>query len=93
MPNLVNENPIKVRSDWKKIFKQYSFWIMVSSAILTLVEQILPFAGLLEPTMTVTSYAFFMFGLNMLAVIARFVQQKNLWQYPDSTPQEENKDV
>ncbi len=80
MKSLVKK--VKVVPQWKKIFFTWSFWLHISSVILTFIEQILPFAGLLEPTMTVQTYSIFMFVLNGLGLLARFVRQKNLWSYP-----------
>lgn len=73
--------------NWSKVLKTYSFWVGIVSVLLTLIEQILPFMGLLEPTMTVVTYSILMFCLNVSAVVFRLVKQHKLW------PVEEPKDV
>lgn len=65
--------------NWRKVLLTYSFWIGVVSILLTLVEQILPFVGLLEPTMSAATYGIVMFCLNVSAVVFRLVKQHKLW--------------
>jgi len=65
--------------NWKKVLKTYSFWVMVASALLTLVEIVLPFFSLLEPTMSVAAYGVCTFVLNVSAPILRLVKQHKLW--------------
>ena len=71
-------NKPKVVDDWKKVFKTYSFWFYVLASLLALVEQIIPFFGLLQPTMSVTTFAVCMFTLNVLGVVSRFIKQEKL---------------
>lgn len=71
---------IQVVDNWKKVLLTYSFWTNIASVLLTLVEQILPFFGLLEPTMSVTTYGVVMFVLNVSAVVFRMIKQKKLWK-------------
>jgi len=80
---------LSVVPQWRKIFLTWSFWFHTASVILTLIEQILPFFSLLEPTMTGTAYGAWMFGLNVAGILSKFIKQKNLWQYTI----EEKKDV
>lgn len=81
---------VKVVPHWRTVLKTYSFWFYLSAIVLTFVEQILPLMGLLEPVMTGTTYAVIVFSLNLLGVIARFIQQKKLW-FPPSI--EEDKEA
>lgn len=80
---------VKVVPHWRTVLKTYSFWFYLSAIVLTFVEQILPLMGLLEPVMTGTTYAVVVFSLNLLGVIARFVQQRKLWNY---SPEESTED-
>jgi len=73
---------LEVVPNWRKVFFTWSFWFHIASVLLTFIDQILPYIGLLEPTMTTQTYALFVFGLNGLGVLSRFIKQKNLWQYP-----------
>lgn len=73
---------VRVVPHWRTVLKTYSFWFYLSAIVLTFVEQILPLMGLLEPVMTGTTYAVIVFSLNLLGVIARFIQQKKLWFPP-----------
>ena len=72
---------VSVVSNWRQIFLTWSFWLHLSSVILTFIDQLLPFLGLLEPTMTTQTYAILMFSFNALGLFARFIKQKSLWQY------------
>lgn len=72
-------NKPKVVDDWKRVFKTYSFWMYVAAVILTLVEQILPFMGLLEPSMSAATYGVIVFCLNLLGIILRFIKQPKLY--------------
>ena len=71
--------------NWKKVFLTWSFLFHMLSIVLTFVEQLLPFVGLLEPTMTVQTYGILMFTLNALGVFSRFIRQKKLWSYDPET--------
>lgn len=84
---IVSSTPKKlvVVPNWKKIFLTWSFWFHITSVLLTLVDQILPFVGLLEPTMTTQTYALVMFTLNALGVVSRFIRQKKLWTFDPET--------
>ena len=90
MKNLVKK--VKVVPHWRTVLKTYSFWFYLSAIVLTFVEQILPLMGLIEPLMTGTTYAVIVFSLNLLGVIARFIQQKKLWSYPAEDPPDEDKE-
>jgi len=76
---------LQVVPNWRKVMFTWSLWFHIASVLLTLVDQILPYAGLLEPTMTTATYAIVMFSLNALGVLARFVKQKKLWTFDPST--------
>lgn len=80
---------VKVVPHWRQVLKTYSFWFYLSAIVLTFVEQILPTLGLIEPLMTGTTYALIVFGLNFLGVIARFIQQRKLWEYPTEKQEDE----
>lgn len=82
---------VKVVPHWRNVLKTYSFWFYLSAIVLTFVEQILPLMGLLEPVMTGTTYAVIVFSLNLLGVIARFIQQKKLWFPPSIEEDKEDK--
>lgn len=84
---LPKDKKLQVVPNWKQVLFTYSFWTNIASVLLTLVEQILPFFGLLEPTMSVATYGICMFCLNVSAVVFRMIKQKKLWQT------EEPKDV
>lgn len=81
MKSLVKK--VKVVPNWKRVLKTYSFWFYISAIVLTFVEQVLPILGIIEPMMTGTTYALMVFTLNLFGVIARFIQQKSLWQLPE----------
>lgn len=72
---------VGVVSNWRQVFLTWSFWLHLSSVVLTFIEQLLPFLGLLEPTMSTQTYALLMFSFNALGLLARFIKQKSLWQY------------
>lgn len=74
---------IDIIPNWKRVFFTWSFWFHIASVLLTFIDQILPFVGLLEPTMTTQTYAILMFTLNALGLLSRFIKQKNLWQLPE----------
>lgn len=78
-----NKQILKIVPHWKRVLKTYSFWFYISAIILTFVEQVLPILGIIEPMMTGTTYAIMVFTLNLFGVIARFIQQKSLWQLPE----------
>lgn len=80
---------ISVVPNWKQVFFTYSFWLHIASVLLTFIDQILPFVGLLEPTMTTQTYAILMFTLNALGLLSRFIKQKNLWQLPEEKQEDE----
>jgi hypothetical protein len=87
MKNLVKK--VDVVPNWKRVFFTWSFWFHIASVLLTFIDQILPFVGLLEPTMTTQTYAILMFTLNALGLLSRFIKQKNLWQYPEENQEDE----
>lgn len=68
--------------NWRKVFLTWSFAFHALSVLLTFIDQILPFIGLLEPTMTTQAYAITMFVLNGLGLFSRFIKQRKLWEYP-----------
>lgn len=71
--------------NWRKVLKTYSFWTTVASALLSLVEIILPFFSLLEPTMSVATYGICMFVLNVSAALFRLIKQHKLWAPEESS--------
>lgn len=75
--------------NWRKVFFTWSFAFHSLSVLLTFIDQILPFVGLLEPTMTTQTYAILMFSLNALGLLSRFIKQKNLWQLPEEKQEDE----
>lgn len=81
---------IQVVPNWRKVFLTWSFAFHALSILLTFVDQILPFFSLLEPTMSVQTYAICMFILNMAGVASRFIKQKKLWAYPLEEPKDES---
>ena len=76
---------LTVVPNWRKVLKTWSFWCYVASVLLTFIEQILPFMGLLEPTMTTQTYGLVMFALNASGIFFRFIKQKRLWTYDPDT--------
>ncbi len=68
--------------NWRKVFFTWSFAFHSLSVLLTFIDQILPFLGMLEPTMTTQTYAVMMFILNGLGLLSRFIKQRKLWEYP-----------
>lgn len=76
---------LQVVPNWRKVLLTWSFWFHMASVLLTFVDQLLPFVGLLEPTMTTQTYALLMFVLNALGVFSRFVKQKKLWTFDPET--------
>lgn len=66
--------------NWRKVLKTYSFWTTIASALLSLVEVVLPFFSLLEPTMSVATFGICMFTLNVSAAVFRMIKQHKLWQ-------------
>lgn len=84
----VSSTPTKIVlvPNWKKVLKTYSFWIGIASVLLTLLEQVLPFVGLLEPTMSAATYGITMFVLNVSAVVFRMIKQKKLWLPDEEKP-------
>lgn len=72
---------LQIVPNYRSIFYTWSFWFHCGSVVLTFIEQILPFVGLLEPTMTTQTYAILMFVLNGLGLFSRFIKQKSLWEY------------
>jgi len=69
---------LELVENWKRVLFTYSFWTNVVSLLLTFVEQILPFMGLLEPTMSTATYGILMFVLNASAIVFRMIKQKKL---------------
>lgn len=75
----------KVVPQWWKIFFTWSFAFHALSVVLTFVDQLLPFFGILQSVMTTEHYATSMFVLNGLGLLSRFIKQKSLWEYhPDN---------
>lgn len=72
-------NKLQVVPNWRKVLKTYSFWINVSSVILTFITVILPYVGFLQPVLTVGQYGWLMFILNASAALARIIKQKKFW--------------
>lgn len=72
---------LSVVPNWRSVLKTYSFYFYISSILITLIDQILPLLGMIEPLMTGSTYVVVVFTLNLLGVIARFTQQKKLWVY------------
>lgn len=72
---------VSIVPQWRRIFLTWSFWLHMGSVILTFIDQLLPFLGLLEPTMTTQTYALLMFTFNGLGLFARFIKQRKLWEY------------
>lgn len=73
---------LEIVPNWSKVFFTWSFAFHALSVLLTFIDQILPFLGLLEPTMTTQTYAVMMFILNGLGLLSRFIKQRKLWEYP-----------
>lgn len=74
---------VELVPNWRKVLFTYSFWTMVASVVLSFIEQVLPFFGLLEPTMSTAAYGITLFCLNLSAVIFRMIKQKKLWSIPE----------
>lgn len=77
--------------NWRKVFFTWSFAFHSLSVLLTFIDQILPFLGMLEPTMTTQTYAVMMFILNGLGLLSRFIKQRKLWEYPTEKQEHEKK--
>ena len=75
MTNIVTK---KFVEDWPQLFKAYSFIFHVLSALLTLVEIILPLMGFIEPFFTPATYGLIMFVLNVAGGIGRLMKQKSI---------------
>lgn len=75
--------------NWRKVFFTWSFAFHSLSVLLTFIDQILPFLGMLEPTMTTQTYAVMMFILNGLGLLSRFIKQRKLWEYPTEKQEDE----
>lgn len=75
--------------NWRKVFLTWSFAFHSLSVLLTFIDQILPFLGMLEPTMTTQTYAVMMFILNGLGLLSRFIKQRKLWEYPTEKQEDE----
>jgi len=83
---------LTVVPNWRRVLRTYSFWAMIASACLVFVESILPFFGVLQPLLSEGVYAGTIFFFNLLAVIARMIKQKSLWEYhPEQEKQDDNK--
>lgn len=63
---------------WRLVFFTWSFWLHSVSVVLTFFEQVLPFFSVLQPALSDKEYAFGMFFLNIAALLAKFIRQKNL---------------
>ncbi|QHJ80622.1 MAG: hypothetical protein [Bacteriophage sp.] len=68
----------KIVSNWKQVFKSYSFIFHVLAALLTVVEIILPHMSLIESAMTPKTYGIVMFVLNVAGGLGRFIKQKKV---------------
>lgn len=77
----ITPTKLQIVPNWKSVFFTWSFAFHLASVILTFIEQLLPFVGLLESTMSTQTYSILMFVLNGLGLLSRFVKQKNLWAY------------
>ncbi len=71
------ENKVLVKH-WTLIFRTWSFWLYVASALLTLAEQVLPFFNILQPILSEKEYLLGMFCLNVAAILSKFIKQENL---------------
>lgn len=79
------DKKLQLVPNWKKVLFTYSFWTNILSVILTLVEVILPFFGMLEPMFTPAVYGAAMFTLNVSAAVFRLIKQKKLWPSEDTS--------
>lgn len=79
------DKKLQLVPNWKKVLFTYSFWTNILSVILTLVEVILPFFGMLEPMLTPAVYGAAMFTLNVSAAVFRLIKQKKLWPSEDTS--------
>lgn len=68
------ENKVIVKH-WRLVFFTYSFWLYVASAVLTFLEQVLPFFNILQPALSEKEYVIGMFALNIAALLAKFIRQ------------------
>ena len=75
----LNPKKLEIVPNWRSVFYTYSFWLYVCAALLTLVEQVLPILGFLEPTMSTATYGILVFSLNLLGIVLRFIKQSKLW--------------
>lgn len=75
MTNIITK---KFVEDWPQLFKAYSFIFHVLSALLTLIEIILPWMGFIEPFFTPTTYGLIMFCLNVAGGVGRLMKQRGL---------------
>lgn len=77
----ITPTKLQIVPNWKSVFFTWSFCFHFASVLLTFIEQLLPYVGLLESTMTPHTYAILMFVLNGLGLLSRFIKQRNLWAY------------
>lgn len=77
---------LQIIPNWRKVLLTYSFWTMIASILLSFIEQVLPYLGLIEPTMSTTAYGITVFCLNLSAVIFRMIKQKKLWKTDEGKP-------
>lgn len=75
---------------WKLIFFTYSFWLYTASAVLTFLEQVLPFFNILQPALTEKEYVIGMFLLNIAALLAKFIRQHKNEQRRKELEEDEN---
>lgn len=68
----------KIVSNWRDVFKTYSFLFHVAAVVLTIIEIILPWMSLIESTMDPKTYGIVMFVLNVSGGIGRFIKQERL---------------
>lgn len=83
----------KIIPNWWKVFFTWSFAFHALSVVLTFVDQLLPFFGILQSVMTTEHYATSMFVLNGLGLLSRFIKQKSLWEYHPNDMEVENATV
>lgn len=81
---------IQIVPNWKKVFLTWSFAFHALSVVLTFVDQLLPFFNLLQPVLSDNQYAIWMFILNGLGLLSRFIKQHKLWEYPPHKEEHEN---
>lgn len=84
---------LEIVNHWKLIFFTYSFWLYAASAILTFLEQVLPFFNILQPALTEKEYVIGMFLLNIAALLAKFIRQHKNEQRRKELEENENANI